>query len=190
MPSNFDDIYLHYAREGARILCLGYKELGVLSHQELRELSREEVENDLTFAGFVIISCPLKPDSKSVIREIMSSSHHLTMITGDNPLTACHVGAQLKFIDKRHALVLTKAEDSSYEWRSVIDDNKRRPLEFALSQKNLPKPSKSTPADSDNVYNYLCLTGEVCLIFFNIRFYCLKNFSQILIAYFERKFVF
>ena len=145
-------------------MCLGFKELGVLSHQQLRDLSREEIEKDLKFAGFVIISCPLKPDSKSVIKEIISSTHHITMITGDNPLTACHVGAQLKFIDKKHALVFTKNEDGSgFEWRSVIDENKRKPLEYALTQKNFPKPTKTTPPDADHVYNYLCITGEVSL---------------------------
>merc|ERR1712127_328849 len=81
LPANFDEIYLHYAREGARVLCLGYKELGVLSHQELRDYSRDKIESGLQFAGFVVISCPLKADTKSVIREIMHSSHHLTMIT-------------------------------------------------------------------------------------------------------------
>jgi len=32
----------------------------------------------------------------------------LTMITGDNPLTACHVGKVLKFTGKNGCLILTK----------------------------------------------------------------------------------
>ena len=44
-------------------------------------MTREQVEKDLSFCGFVIISCPLKADSKSVIREIQNATHHVS--TGD-----------------------------------------------------------------------------------------------------------
>ena len=43
--------------------------------QQVRELVRDQVEKDLTFAGFVIISCPLKSDSKAAIKEVLHSSH-------------------------------------------------------------------------------------------------------------------
>lgn len=76
VPENYDSIYLSLSRRGARVLALGYRKLnGISSSQDIRELSREKLECDLTFAGFVIISCPLKPDSKAVIKEIVSSSH-------------------------------------------------------------------------------------------------------------------
>lgn len=76
MPENYDSIYLSLSRRGARVLALGYRKLtDISSSQDVRELSREKLECDLTFAGFVIISCPLKPDSKAVIKEIVNSSH-------------------------------------------------------------------------------------------------------------------
>lgn len=76
VPENYDSIYLSLSRRGARVLALGYRKLTTpLSAQELREFTREDLEKNLSFAGFVIISCPLKPDSKAVIKEILNASH-------------------------------------------------------------------------------------------------------------------
>lgn len=47
----------------------------------------------------------------------------MAMITGDNPLTACHVARELKFTSKKSTLVLTKvdngADDETFEWQSI-----------------------------------------------------------------------
>lgn len=81
IPDNYDSTYLSLSRRGARVLALGYRKLpGPLSSQDLRELTREELEKNLIFAGFVIISCPLKPDSKAVIKEIVNASHSVNYI--------------------------------------------------------------------------------------------------------------
>lgn len=150
------------------MLCLGYKELGALSHQQVRDLTRDECEQGLTFVGFVIISCPFKPDTKAVVREILSSSHHITMITGDNPLTACHVAAQLKLIDKKSTFVLSRRakSDDDWYWSSIVDEAVQRPLEFALEKKSLastPKPTSKVHEAiiASGASNFFCLTGEV-----------------------------
>nr|NVI71720.1 putative cation-transporting ATPase 13A1 [Cucujiformia] len=127
IPAKYDEVYLELSRRGARVLALGYKEIGTISPQELRDLSRDDIENKLKFAGFVIISCPLKTDSKAVIRELQSASHRVVMITGDNPLTACHVAKELKFTTKT-TLILTEIEEG-FAWES-IDHAEKLPLDF------------------------------------------------------------
>jgi len=99
--------------------------LGRLNPQDIRQLSRDEIESELKFQGFIIVSCPLKPDSKAVIQEIMHSSHKVVMITGDNPLTACHVARQLKMHSKEAILILNA---DSLHWES-IDGSKNLPFD-------------------------------------------------------------
>ncbi|ESO92805.1 hypothetical protein LOTGIDRAFT_162282 [Lottia gigantea] len=148
-PANYDEVYLSMARRGARVLALGYKHLGPLSHSQVREIPREEIECDLNFAGFVIISCPLKSDSKSSVKEIINASHHVAMITGDNPLTACHVSKELKMSGKVKILILTSpnALDKDWHWQS-IDDKIILPV--------IPGDLRKSLIDKYD----LCLTGE------------------------------
>nr|NVI71674.1 putative cation-transporting ATPase 13A1 [Cucujiformia] len=142
IPDKYDEVYLELSRRGARVLALGIKELGKMLSQELRDITRDEAEKDLEFVGFVIISCPLKTDSKAVIKELQNASHRVIMITGDNPLTACHVSKELKFTNKP-ILNLVKKDD--WIWES-IDQNLNFPLEY--DYKLLTK------------LNDLCITGD------------------------------
>lgn len=143
VPEKYDEVYLELARRGARVLAMGYREIGKLSTQELRDMTREDVEKDLKFAGFVIISCPLKTDSKSVIKELQNASHGVVMITGDNALTACHVAKELKFTT-HPTLILTESGDT-FSWRA-IDESVELPLDYDYK---------------DLVKKYdLCITGD------------------------------
>ncbi|EDW29119.1 GL18589 [Drosophila persimilis] len=150
VPSDYEKVYLEYARRGARVLALGIKEFGSMGTQKIRELKRDEVECDLTFAGFVIISCPMKPDSKTAIKELIQSSHKVVMITGDSPLTACHVAKELRFTRKK-LLILTPPEPAkrnTWNWISVDGEQSYKMDERSKSI----SPMLAT--------HDLCITGE------------------------------
>ncbi|KAK4337265.1 hypothetical protein RND71_043263 [Anisodus tanguticus] len=149
-PENYDEIYLNLSRKGARVIALGRKNLGNISLQEAKDLKRDDVEKDLDFAGFLIISTPLKPDSKALIKEIIDSSHRVVMITGDAPLTACYVAKELNFMQRKRSLILSKEKDGDFEpefkWRSIDRENI-----LSIEPDNIKKFLK----------NYdLCLTGD------------------------------
>ncbi|XP_019619059.1 PREDICTED: manganese-transporting ATPase 13A1-like isoform X1 [Branchiostoma belcheri] len=149
VPDNYDEVHQEMSRQGARVLALGYKKLGTMAAQQLRDLTRDDVEKDLQFAGFVIISCPLKADSKATVREIIHASHHVCMITGDNPLTACHVARELRFTRCPKTLVLTPPVDQDSEWHWLSVDEKV----------TLPMVPREGAKELIGKYD-LCLTGE------------------------------
>uniref|UniRef100_A0AAG5DGM3 Cation-transporting ATPase n=1 Tax=Anopheles atroparvus TaxID=41427 RepID=A0AAG5DGM3_ANOAO len=152
VPEHYERTYLEYSRRGARVLALGYKTFGTLDTNTVRELKRDDVERDLEFAGFIIISCPLKPDSKYAIKEIIQASHKVMMITGDNPLTACHVAKELRF-SRRTIVILTppdgettKGGSSEWHWES-INQELRLPVD------------ERTVKELYREYDF-CITGE------------------------------
>lgn len=134
VPAGYEETYLEYSRRGARVLALGIREFGKLEHQEVREMKREDVEAELTFVGFVIISCPLKPDSKAVLKELLQASHKAVMITGDNPLTACHVAKELRFTKKPILVLTANDEGTVWQWQGIVGDVKI-PIGVENSQK-------------------------------------------------------
>jgi len=70
------------------------------------------------------------------------------MITGDNPLTACHISKELKMTKKEHTLILTAPSPSHDEWMWVSVDGTVNKEATAQAIKELK--------------NYdLCVTGEV-----------------------------
>ena len=83
VPDDYDRTYLTLSRRGARVLALGLKTIDLPNPSRAKDLPREELESNLTFAGFIVISCPLKADSKAVIKELVGASHHVVMITGN-----------------------------------------------------------------------------------------------------------
>ena len=126
-PPNYEETFKHFTRNGGRVLALAYKYLSTdneLGQGKINALEREEVEKDLTFAGFLVLQCPLKDDAISSLRMLNESSHRCVMITGDNPLTAVHVARQVEIVD-RDVLILDAPEhdDSGTKvvWRSVDD---------------------------------------------------------------------
>lgn len=151
VPEKYVDIYRHFTSKGSRVLALGYKVLDTqLSANEINDLTRESVESDLIFAGFIVFTCPLKEDAVVALKELNESSHRCIMITGDNPLTACAVARDVAIIE-RDVLIIDRDEtrkDNLVVFHS-IDESYR--IEF--------DPTK--PLDSKVLDNYdLCLTGS------------------------------
>lgn len=124
-PENYEEIYKSFTRSGSRVLALAYKYLE--SSVNVNKVKREDIESDLHFAGFIVFHCPLKDDAIETIKMLNESSHRSIMITGDNPLTACHVAKEVN-ITTKEVLILDAPEDhheiGEYDnlvWRNVTE---------------------------------------------------------------------
>lgn len=72
------------------------------------------------------------------------------MITGDNPLTACHVSRELHFTKKPSTLILTE-NNGKWLWESID-----KTTQFPLSVENIALRREIWKDYA------LCVTGEVC----------------------------
>jgi hypothetical protein len=63
-PADNKRITLYVDCNPCRVIVLAYKQLpGEAGPAELRHMPRAEAESGLTFAGFAVLACPLKPGS-------------------------------------------------------------------------------------------------------------------------------
>ncbi|QPG76660.1 hypothetical protein FOA43_004052 [Brettanomyces nanus] len=122
VPADYEKTFKSFTRSGSRVLALAYKYLK--SDKNLDKVERSDVECDLKFAGFLVFHCPMKSDAIETIEMLNQSSHRSVMITGDNPLTACHVAKEVGIVSKP-VFILDKPEKSrgddefDLEWRNV-----------------------------------------------------------------------
>mmetsp|Transcript_30054 Transcript_30054/g.34474 ORF Transcript_30054/g.34474 Transcript_30054/m.34474 type:complete len:1431 (+) Transcript_30054:65-4357(+) len=103
IPRNYDEISMQHMACGTRVLAMAYRKLNAKeAKKSVKEISRQTVESDLIFAGFLLLHCPIKTDSGPVVSELWNSGNKIVMITGDAILTAAEVARQVGIIRKRN----------------------------------------------------------------------------------------
>lgn len=155
-PSHYTRVYRHYASKGCRVLALGYRHIpSGWSANDIRNHTRQSLENDLEFAGFLVLDCPLKNDTKHTIRDLMASNHEIVLITGDNALTACDVARQVGVNSKQPLVLNVTKNKGGVEWLKVDDGfNEQDSIPFSLD--TVEKLRKQ--------YD-LCVTGDALATF-------------------------
>ncbi len=102
--------------KGKRVLAIACK---AITPNASGDYTRD-VESNLSFIGFMVFDCALKPDSKSVINELITANYKLVMITGDSPNTAAEVGNKLGMLNKTKDTyvldVINGHVTATYQW--------------------------------------------------------------------------
>lgn len=119
VPEGYDDTYKHYTRAGKRVLALATRDVK-MNRDEILHVDRDVAESQLHFAGFLVFSCPIKPDARETIKMLNESSHRCVMITGDNPLTGAHVAKEVGILyPNRKTYILDAHGPHQLAWRTI-----------------------------------------------------------------------
>ncbi len=90
-----------FQSKAGRLLAFSHKVLSGVYQGE----SQAELEQNMLFDGFVVISDPLSPDVYEAIRTCRSAGIEVKMLTGDNIRTARAIAEELHMLDKDHIAV-------------------------------------------------------------------------------------
>ncbi|GMH87841.1 hypothetical protein TrVE_jg6816 [Triparma verrucosa] len=119
VPEDYDKVSMAHMAKGRRVLALGTKALSQdVTIGKVKTLKRSDLESNLTFCGFIVLTCPLKTDTTPVISELTSSGHRCVMITGDAVLTAAEVARKVGIILVEAENTLELVKDGK-EWRAM-----------------------------------------------------------------------
>jgi cation-transporting ATPase 13A1 len=166
VPSHYDETANFHMGRGRRVLAMAYGDAGELRDiQKLKGLGRDYFERSLVFAGFLVLDCPLKSDSRTVITELRRSGHAVVMCTGDALLTAVEVARQVSIVKKKHVVyniqpLRTSASKlpsdplSSFECVPLTDGSETRDS-VALSSKSIAALSSMRDKAS------FCISGDI-----------------------------
>lgn len=80
-----------------------------MTYAKIQRISREKIECDLTFLGFVILENRLKPDTLEIINNLMAANIRTVMVTGDNILTALSVAHDCDMIPTGQSIIIVTA---------------------------------------------------------------------------------
>ncbi|KAI9597974.1 hypothetical protein BDF19DRAFT_494043 [Syncephalis fuscata] len=94
VPNNFDKLLAEYTHRGYRVIACAGKSMDQLSWVKSQRISRDQVESDLTFLGFIIFENKLKAPTAGVIETLHTANIRQVMCTGDNVLTAISVSRE------------------------------------------------------------------------------------------------
>uniref|UniRef100_A0A8C9EVX5 Cation-transporting ATPase n=1 Tax=Pavo cristatus TaxID=9049 RepID=A0A8C9EVX5_PAVCR len=127
VPSNFESKLLFYTAQGFRVIGLACKSLQ--SGEQSTDLTREEVESDLTFLGLLIMENRLKRETKPVLEDLSAAHIRSVMVTGDNIQTAVTVAKNAGMISPTNRVILVEANkipgslSASVTWKP-LEENK------------------------------------------------------------------
>ena len=121
LPPGVARVYAHLAARGARVLALATRPLPAAElappSPAWRGAGRAALESQLRFAGLALFRCPVRASSAPALAALRRGRHATIMLTGDAPLTACHVARETHIVTRK-LLLLHAGSSGGFEWAS------------------------------------------------------------------------
>lgn len=137
-----------FQNKAGRLLAFAHKEL----EGQYNDEEQDEVEQELIYDGFVVISDPLRPDVYESIRNCRSAGIEVKMLTGDNIRTARAIANELHMLDDDHIAV------------EAADIEKLTDEELKEALKKIQVIARSTPLVKMRVVKLLKEQGNVVAV--------------------------
>lgn len=137
-----------FQNKAGRLLAFAHKEL----EGQYNDDEQDEVEQELIYDGFVVISDPLSPDVYESIRNCRSAGIEVKMLTGDNIRTARAIANELHMLDDDHIAV------------EAADIEKLTDEELKEALKKIQVIARSTPLVKMRVVKLLKEQGNVVAV--------------------------
>jgi len=123
IPVDYDQQAAKYAQEGCYVLSMAHRDIGVLGQdvtmEQLKSMTRDELEQDCSFAGFVLFRNMLKHDTTDAIAELKGGDTRVVMITGDTALTGIFIARQCGMIEPHQRILLGDLVNGHVVWHDV-----------------------------------------------------------------------
>jgi len=113
-----------------------------ITWSQASNLTRDTIEADLNFYGFLIMQNMIKMETMPVINELHNAGLRAVMITGDNLLTALNVARKCNLVNKKNKVIFVDA----YPPVEEEEQQKQARIEWHLAE------SFNEPTTIDPVY--------------------------------------
>ena len=108
IPNNFDIVLETYTRDGMRVIASASKIINT-DLESCLHISREELEVNLEFDGFMVFQNCLKPETAPSLKILKEADIRSVMVTGDNILTAISVARNCGMISEQDSVIQVDA---------------------------------------------------------------------------------
>lgn len=145
IPTDFNDKLNYYAQQGYRIIAMAYKKLDrKMTYPKIQKISRDKVESELEFLGFVILENRLKPDSEKVIKILNDAAIRTIMVTGDNILTAVSVAKDCDMVLENQSIIIVNSRWKTDDEPEIFYTLEGHSTSATATNNNLMPPTPAT----------------------------------------------
>ncbi|XP_059831253.1 polyamine-transporting ATPase 13A3-like [Hypanus sabinus] len=155
VPDDFQAVMESFTQRGYQVIGLAFRNFtNSLQEADIKSVKRIFVEQDMTFAGLVVLENRLKKVTSSVFRELLEAKIRLVMVTGDSTLTAVQAARESGMIGNAEKVIRVKAKSPTATSRASVSWNSVRE-----PQSEQEAPLSGNEREEDNSRIHLVIDG-------------------------------